>query len=218
MNDLQNVQEPIRGEVMLQICHDFRTRILYVGVLKARHPWKSHHSSRSLKPYAQCTLMPGDRNCQFLVLKKRFSLVLRPSSLLNVRKRIRRHAIRKILQVARERNIRRAHPVLSVEPTWNQTMLYPEVDNEQLSTRRLVVSLWSFRSPPEAVQSSDLEIDKIVPDYGCHDSHFFIGEVTVDLMRDADEQERRCTLVRKADKPRRLVHYRQPVLDGHSLF
>ncbi|OQR77600.1 piccolo-like, partial [Tropilaelaps mercedesae] len=143
---LRNTQEPIRGKVMLQICHDSQARILYAGVLKARNLRHSGNDEndrstlRPLNPYAQCTLMPDDK----------------------------------------DRNTRRTRQILSVEPTWNQTMVYPNVGSEQLGSRYLVVSLWNVRSSTDEIEIAerhDPNINEIIwPNYGSQDNNDFIGE------------------------------------------
>jgi len=57
---MPNIRGPIRGELMLQICHDSRAHILYVSVVKARH-LRTAGDDKPLNPYAQCTLLPGTR-------------------------------------------------------------------------------------------------------------------------------------------------------------
>lgn len=70
-------------------------------------------------------------------------------------------------------------------------MVYPDVGREHLITSWLQASVWSLSDEDHSDQACPQDFDD------------FLGEVVVELARDADEQERWYPLVEKASKPRR---------------
>ncbi|XP_021962571.1 protein piccolo [Folsomia candida] len=106
------------GQIQLQICHDPKANILYVTVIKARLPKQRRVSGAG---------GPGEEGGEIVVAENPYVTVfLLPERVLENQRRTRHVA-----------NV-------TLTPTWNQTMVYPNVTGEDLKDKYLEVAVRNY--------------------------------------------------------------------------